>query len=142
VEPKKKMLFNPQESIDFHGNTGPFIQYTHARIRSILKHAGDFTVNPAPAGEVQLHGPEKALLAVLYNYPAVLAQAAAEMSPGVVANYVFELAKAFNHFYHEHSILKEDNEAQRHFRLMLSMLTANVIRSGFGLMGIRVPERM
>lgn len=142
VEPKKKMLFNPQESIDFQGNTGPFIQYTHARIKSILRNAAAESLDHAELGRITLHAPEKALITLLYDYPAVVSQAAHEMSPGVIANYVFELAKAFNHFYHEHPILKESNEAQREFRLMICMLTAQVIRSGFGLLGIRVPERM
>lgn len=140
VDPRKKMLFNPEESIDFHGNTGPFIQYTHARIRSILRQVeihGDVDFS-----SVQLFGPEQKLVETLYRYPSVLADAGREMSPGVVANYTYEVAKAFNHFYHELSILKEENAEQRKFRLMLCNLTAHVIKSGFGILGIHVPERM
>lgn len=140
VDPRKKMLFNPEESIDFHGNTGPFIQYTHARIRSILRQVE--VTGDVDFSSVQLFGPEQKLVETLYRYPSVLADAGREMSPGVVANYTYEVAKAFNHFYHELSILKEENAEQRKFRLMLCNLTAHIIKSGFGILGIHVPERM
>lgn len=140
VDPKKKMLFNPEESIDFHGNTGPFIQYTHARIRSILRMAGNET-SPIEEG-VEMLAAEKQLAVLLHKYPQVIKEAGRELSPGVVANYVYEVAKAYNHFYHECPILKEPNQSIRQLRLMLCTLTANVIKSGFGLLGIAVPEKM
>jgi arginyl-tRNA synthetase len=142
VDPRKKMLFNPQESIDFHGNTGPFIQYTHARIRSVLRNAGQVNADDLDMEEVNLHEPEKKLLELLYRYPAAITDAGQQMSPGVLANYAYEVAKAYNHFYHELSILKESNAHQRLFRIMLCTLTAHVIKSAFAILGIQVPERM
>jgi arginyl-tRNA synthetase len=142
VDPRKKMLFNPQESIDFHGNTGPFIQYTHARIRSVLRNAGQVNADALDMKAVNLHEPEKKLLELLYRYPAAIKDAGQQMSPGVLANYAYEVAKAYNHFYHELSILKESNTHQRLFRIMLCTLTAHVIKSAFAILGIQVPERM
>jgi arginyl-tRNA synthetase len=139
VEPRKKMMFNPAESIDFHGNTGPFIQYTHARIRSVLRNAGTPVTTPLP---VDLLVPEKALLRTLHDYPATVRQAGNEMSPAVIANYSYELSKKFNQFYHELSILKEEDPARRNLRILLSAMTANVLQSAFGLLGIGVPEKM
>jgi arginyl-tRNA synthetase len=146
VDPKKKMLFNPQESIDFHGNTGPFIQYTHARIRSVLRNADAAgvkldagTFDPSAA---QLNTFEKAVISWAWRFAETVEEAGAEMSPGVVCNYVFELARAYNQFYHECPILKEPDANQRTLRLMLCSITANIIRSAFGLLGIGVPERM
>jgi len=141
VEPKRKMMFNPEESIDFQGNTGPFIQYTHARIKSILRNVDEKTLS-IDMKNIELHILEKEVIEILHAYPAVIANAGKEMSPGVIANYVFDLAKSFNHFYHELSILKEENINQRNLRVMLCMFTANNIKSAFGLLGIRVPERM
>jgi len=141
VDPKRKMLFNPAESIDFQGNTGPFIQYTHARICSILRNANAQNISFDPQ-KMQMKKLEKEVLGILYKYPVVIANSGNELNPGVIANYVYELAKSFNHFYHEHSIIKENNTDQKYFRIMICMFTANVIRSGFGLMGIKVPERM
>ena len=142
VDPRKKMLFNPQESIDFHGNTGPFIQYTHARIRSVLRNAGEVNAEALNMEAVNLHEPEKKLLELLYRYPAAIKDAGQQMSPGVLANYAYEVAKAYNYFYHELSILKESNAHQRLFRIMLCTLTAHVIKSAFAILGIQVPERM
>jgi len=139
VDPKKNMTFNPRESIDFNGNTGPFIQYTHARIRSILRKAGEevqFT------GPVSLHPKEADLLILLYQFPQVVSQAAGELSPSVVANYLFEVAREYNQFYHELNILKEENPVIRTLRLALSQLSATVIRNGMSLLGIDVPEKM
>ena len=141
VEPKRKMMFNPEESIDFQGNTGPFIQYTHARIKSILRNVEEKELS-FENGNIQLHPLEKNVIALLHEYPAIIANAGKEMSPGIVANYVFELAKSFNHFYHELSILKETNFDQRNLRVMICMFTANIIRQGFNILGINVPERM
>ncbi len=144
VDPKKNMLFNPEESIDFNGNTGPFIQYTHARIRSVLRKAGDERVGKAPesmAGAT-INEKEKQLLNTLYHYPAIVQEAAAEMSPARIANYVYEVAKEFNQFYHEHSILHEEDQAVSNLRLCLAALTARTIRDGMALLGIEVPEKM
>ena len=139
VDPKKNMTFNPRESIDFNGNTGPFIQYTHARIRSILRKAGE---EVQFAGPVSLHPKEAGLLILLYQFPQVVAQAAGELSPSVVANYLFEVAREYNQFYHELTILKEEDLNTRTLRLALSQLSATVIRNGMSLLGIDVPEKM
>ena len=140
VDPKKRMIFNPEESIDFHGFTGPFVQYTHARIKSILrKHPG--IINP-DLGAVGLLKLEKNLLILLEQYGAIIEQAAAEHNPSVIAIYVFNLAKSFNTFYTEHSVMNAESEEKKKLRLQLSEMTANVIASGMGLLGIKVPERM
>jgi arginyl-tRNA synthetase len=140
VDPRKKMLFNPEESIDFQGNTGPFIQYTYARIRSILRNANisDFSNTDG----VEMNEFENGLAQVLHRYPEVMTNAANEMSPGLLANYIYDLAKTYSHFYHECPIIKEPDQLKRNLRLQLCMMTANCIESGFGLLGIRVPERM
>lgn len=140
VDPRKKMLFNPEESIDFHGNTGPFIQYTYARIKSILRNAN--TPDVSNTEGVEMNALENGLAQILHGYPEALANAATEMSPGLVANYIYELAKAFSHFYHECPIIKEQDVLKRNLRLQLCAMTANCIQSGFGLLGIQVPERM
>jgi arginyl-tRNA synthetase len=143
VDPKKNMLFNPEESIDFNGNTGPFIQYTHARIRSLLKKAADRTVMPLKesfTGEMQPK--EIEILKLLYNYPTVVADAGSELSPAAIASYAYELAKEYNQFYQDISILKEEDTAKQSFRLSLSVFTASVISSAMGLLGINVPEKM
>lgn len=139
VDPRKKMLFNPAESIDFQGNTGPFIQYTHARIRSILRNAG---MPNEETHQVQLNAAELELVQIAHRYPEVIAIAANEMSPGVIANYTYELAKAFSHFYHECPIMKEADIHRKNMRLQISLLSGNIIKSAFGLLGIMVPERM
>ncbi|MGV3685697.1 MAG: arginine--tRNA ligase [Daejeonella sp.] len=141
VEPKKRLLFDPNESIDFQGHTGPFIQYTHARIRSVLSKAlyqGRLTQDYPQ----KLTALEKELIVDLAKYPEVIAAAAKEYSPAQIANYVFELAKLFNKFYHEESILKADDAAVRNFRLDLASATASVISKSMGLLGILVPDRM
>jgi len=139
VDPKKNMLFNPRESIDFNGNTGPFIQYTHARIRSVIRKAEAAVVMDIP---VSIHEKERELLVMLYQYASVIEQAAAEFSPSVIAGYMFDLAAKYNQFYHELPILKESDERQKRFRLALSELTSTVIKNGMGLLGIQVPEKM
>jgi arginyl-tRNA synthetase len=140
VDPKKKMIFNPEESIDFHGFTGPFIQYTHARIRSILRKTG------TDAAAVQLNQSllplEKALLMQLEQFPGVLEEAAREHDPSKLAIYVFNLAKTFNSFYTEHSIANAESEEKKQLRLQLAGLTAGVLKKGMATMGIQVPERM
>jgi len=141
VEPKKRLLFDPNESIDFQGNTGPFIQYTHARIRSVLtKAAYAGTENIAYPG--QLADTERDLIVSLSQYPQVLNNAAQEHSPALIANYVYDLAKLYNKFYHEAPILKSDDENLKTFRLSLSEASAAVLKKGMNLLGIQVPERM
>ncbi|MCA0427856.1 MAG: arginine--tRNA ligase [Bacteroidetes bacterium] len=141
VDPRKKMLFNPAESIDFQGNTGPFIQYTHARIRSVLRNGAGLETS-FEASSIAVSKAEKNLIKNLYQYPLVVAEAAREMSPGVVCNYLFDLAKSYNQFYHDHSILKEEDPAQRAFRLVLCDSVGRVIRHGGSLLGIGMPEKM
>jgi len=138
VDPKKRMVFNPEESIDLHGYTATFIQYAYARIRSILRKEtvpGEFTPTP-------LLPLERALTIILERFPAVLEQACIEMSPSVVAGYAFEVAKTFNSFYAEHSIASAETPEKKALRLALSQLTATVIRNSMNILGIRVPERM
>lgn len=142
VDPKKKMMFNPAESIDFQGNTGPFIQYTHARIKSILRNAGEVNALSFDSSKVQLSKIEKRLLVKLYQYPLIVKEAGRELSPGVICNYIFDLAKAYSSFYHDHQVLNEGNLDQRAFRILTCKLTAIVIQSGFKLLGISVPEKM
>lgn len=139
VDPKKKMIFNPEESIDFHGFTGPFIQYTHARIRSILRKAGEVPETQATTPLLPL---EKKLVVTLEQYGSMIQQAVADHNPSLIAIYVYNLAKTYNSFYTEHSVTHAESEEKKSLRLQLSLFTANVIRSGMGLLGIRVPERM
>ncbi len=143
VDPKKKMLFNPKESIDFNGNTGPFIQYTYARIKSIIRKVNaELTNTWYPAPDLVLQQKEKELIKLIYDFPAAVKEAGRELNPGVIANYVYELAKEYNQFYQEITILKEENEHLRNFRLALSGKVAEVIQSAMKLMGIEVPEQM
>ncbi|GAA4913032.1 arginine--tRNA ligase [Mucilaginibacter defluvii] len=140
VDPKKRLLFDPNESVDFQGHTGPFIQYTHARIKSVLNRAGvDFTERTSVS---TLAAEERELIVLLNQFPDIVAQAAEAYSPAVIANYVYELAKAYNKFYHEHSILQAEDEVSKKFRLQLSAASAKVIKKGMALLGIEVPERM
>lgn len=143
VDPKKKMLFNPAESIDFQGNTGPFIQYTHARIKSVLRKASEIGLPlTLEMAKVSLSPVEKQMLVLIHAYPATIKEAGQVFSPGILCNYVYDLAKTYNHFYHEHSILKEENTNQQALRLQICTLTAKIIRSCFNLLGIQVPEKM
>jgi arginyl-tRNA synthetase len=139
VDPKKRMVFNPEESIDFHGFTGPFVQYTHARIKSVLRKSEDRNQMSAGTALLKL---EKDLIVSLEQYPTIVEQALTEHNPSVIAIYVFNLAKAFNTFYTEHSVLNAESEEKKQLRLQISEMTANVIASAMGLLGIRVPERM
>ncbi|MBQ1648075.1 MAG: arginine--tRNA ligase, partial [Bacteroidales bacterium] len=142
VDPKKTMLFNPKESIDFNGNTGPFIQYTHARIRSILRKA---TVAFGPAdinAGVTPSAKEIRLVQLLSLFPAKVAEAGAALSPAVIANYAYDLAKEFNQYYHDTPILKEPDEAVLKYRLTLIDALARTLRSAMALLGIQLPERM
>jgi arginyl-tRNA synthetase len=145
VDPKKKMLFNPKESIDFHGNTGPFIQYTHARIRSVLRKWEfnvEQTLDGAFASENNWLPKERSLVFTLLNYPNVVAEAGRMLSPATIANYVYDLTKDFNQFYHDHSILQEESEQKRKFRILLTDLCGRVIKDAMFLLGIEVPEKM
>jgi len=140
VDPKKRMVFNPDESIDFHGFTGPFVQYTHARIKSILRKE---SVADYPGQEVgNLLPLEKELLIALEKYNSLLQLACSEMSPSLVANYVFGIAKIFSSFYAEHSVSRAESEGKKQLRLRICVMTAHIIKSAMGLLGIRVPERM
>jgi arginyl-tRNA synthetase len=145
VDPKKNMLFNPEESIDFNGNTGPFIQYTHARIKSLLRKAksrGIEVVSPQIDNIQSILPGEKAILKLLYEFPSAVSDAARNLSPAIIANYCYELAKLYNQFYQEIPVLKETDENVRNFRLELSGFTGDVIRHGMELLGISVPEKM
>jgi arginyl-tRNA synthetase len=139
VEPKKRMLFNPEESIDFQGNTGPFIQYTHARICSILRKGGK--INPVSTHS-ELVASEQELIYLLGEYKPTIAQAAANFAPSVIANYAYDLAKTFNKFYNEQTILSEENEVKRNIRLTLAELTGKTIQHATSLLGIVSPNRM
>ena len=140
VDPKKRILFDPKESVDFQGNTGPFIQYTYARIQSILRKA-DFDYSQNIAG-IELHEKEKELIKIIENYPEVIQLAAANHSPALVANYTYDLVKEFNSFYQNVSILGEENQDKKILRVQLSKKVSDIIKSAFSLLGIDVPERM
>lgn len=139
VDPKKRMIFNPEESIDFHGFTGPFIQYTYARIKSILRKEEILSSESSQPSLLKL---ERGILVILEKYPSVIIQAAKELNPSVVANYIFETARIFNTFYSEHSISNAETTEKKQLRLRLAVMTSNVIKSGMQLLGINVPERM
>ena len=140
VDPKKRILFNPEESVDFQGNTGPFIQYTYARIQSILRKAG--SRGDISVADYQLHGKEKAVIKMLQLFPEIIQQAADNYSPAIVANYTYELVKEFNSFYQNVSILAADSDVEKEFRVQLASGVSEVIKSAFSLLGIHVPERM
>ncbi|WP_300867798.1 arginine--tRNA ligase [uncultured Alistipes sp.] len=146
VDPKKTMLFDPRESIDFNGNTGPFIQYTHARIRSVLRKAQEAGVAFDGAPDAGVYGSfvadEVELVKMLTDYPAVVASAGENFAPSIIAAYAYDLAKLFNGYYHDHSILREEDAAMRRMRLQLAEQVARVLRAAMGLLGIDVPERM
>ncbi|TYP73524.1 arginine--tRNA ligase [Aquimarina intermedia] len=140
VDPKKRILFNPEESVDFQGNTGPFIQYTYARIQAILRRA-DFDWS-APVENIGLLDKEREVIKQLELYPEIIQTAARDLSPAVIANYTYDLVKSYNSFFQNVSIFGADNEAEMHFRVQLSNLVGVVIKSSFALLGIVVPERM
>jgi len=142
VDPKKRILFDPKESIDFQGNTGPFIQYTYARIQSILRKANFDDAVMSSALETFLHPKEKELIKQIELFPEVIQNAAEQHSPALVANYTYDLVKGFNSFYQNVSILAADNETEKAFRVQLSNLVANTIKNAFSLLGIKVPDRM
>ncbi|MFO7923854.1 MAG: arginine--tRNA ligase [Bacteroidales bacterium] len=144
VDPKKNMVFNPEESIDFNGNTGPFIQYTYARICSLLRKAeeqgiatGDYELQ-----DISLSGKETRVAALIHDFPLVVREAGRSCSPALIANLVYDMAKEYNQFYHDHPVIRESNMASRNFRLLLTELTGSVIKKGMGLLGIEVPDKM
>jgi arginyl-tRNA synthetase len=138
------MLLKPLEYIYFNGNPGPFIQYTHARIRSILRKANDADISLAESVDQKLVLSQKEtdLIKLLFDYPAIVEEAGKNYSPALIANFVYDMAKEYNQFYHDHTIVKEENEAIRNFRLLLSDKVSQVIKSGSSLLGMQVPERM
>ncbi len=143
VDPTKNMLFNPAESIDFNGNTAPFIQYTHARIRSMLRKGAESGIDlAAKLSQLSLNEVEKTLINLLYQYPKTVSAAGDNFSPALIANYCYDLAKQFNHFYQDTPIFKEEDAAKRLLRLKLSRWVSLVLRSGMALLGIEVPEKM
>ena len=144
VDARKNMTFNPKESIDFNGNTGPFIQYTYARIQSVLRKAKEAGISVSaqlPAG-IELSEKEEGLIQMVADFAAIVKQAGEDYSPSLIANYTYDLVKEYNQFYHDFSILREENEAVKIFRLALSENVAKVVRLGMGLLGIEVPDRM
>ncbi|MBX2888112.1 MAG: arginine--tRNA ligase [Ferruginibacter sp.] len=140
VDPKKRMIFNPEESIDFHGFTGPFIQYTHARIKSIIRKAGE--IPPLASCTQPLLPQEKTLAITIEQFPVVVQQSAAELNPSFLANYIYQLAKQFNSFYTDLSVLNAESEEKKILRLHFSVITAQVLKKGLNLLGISAPERM
>ena len=144
VDARKNMLFNPEESIDFNGNTGPFIQYTYARIRSILRkaEAAGIVIPDTLGSDYSPVEKEVELIQKISEYAAAVEQAGKDYSPSGIANYCYELTKAFNQFYHDYSILNADTEGEKIFRLVLAKNVAKTIKNGFALLGIEVPERM
>ena len=144
VDPRKSMTFNPKESIDFNGNTGPFIQYTHARIKSVLRKAVEQGIDFSSIEDTQLVISEKEsyLIQLITEFPGVVKLSGEEFSPALIANYIYELVKEYNQFYHDFTILKEENLKLKQFRLVLSETTASIIKTGMLLLGIEVPERM
>jgi len=144
VDPRKNMTFNPKESIDFNGNTGPFIQYTHARIRSVLRKAAEagMVLPEKILPDLTISTKESNLIQQVAAFANIVKEAGEQYSPALIANYVYELAKEYNQFYHDFSILREENESLRAFRLLLSESIARVIKNAMGLLAIEVPERM
>ena len=141
VDPKKNMLFNPKESIDFNGNTGPFLQYTYARIRSVCRRAAE-ELESCSYAEAVPNEKEQVLIQKIADFPSVVAEAGRSYSPALIANYCYDLAKEYNQFYHDYSILKEEDAATRCLRLNLSQLVARTLRAGVSLLGMEMPERM
>ena len=143
VDPVKNMLFNPAESIDFNGNTGPFIQYTHARIRSIVRKAEEQGIHDQePVAIASLNEKERAVIKSLHSMPGIIASAAENYSPAMIANYAYELAKNFNSFYQDTPILREEDTAVKTFRVQLCAVVAQAIKNTMHILGIDVPERM
>ncbi len=142
VDPKKNMLFNPEESIDFNGNTGPFIQYTHARIRSLMRKADIGESLPEISLSLEIEEKERELIQQISLFPQTVEEAGKNMNPGAIANYLYNLVKTYNQFYHEHSVLNEEDNEKRKLRINLSWQTGDIIKRGMWMLGIDVPERM
>ena len=144
VDPKKNMTFNPKESIDFNGNTGPFIQYTHARIQSIMRKAAEqgISIPTTLSADISLSVKEEGLVQQVAEYASIVKQAGDEYNPALIANYIYDLVKEYNQFYHDYTILKEENTDLKNFRLILSDNVGRVVKSGMSLLGIEVPDRM
>ena len=142
VDPQKNMVFNPKESIDFNGHTGPFLQYAYVRIQSLLKKAEAQNLMPNADSNIAISQNEVELVKSLYNYPEIIKNSADRRNPAVLANFLYELAGAYNKYYHETQILKEENDAFRNFRIFLSEKTGSILKSGLSILGIEVPERM
>ena len=144
VDPRKNMTFDPKESIDFNGNTGPFIQYTYARIQSIFRkaEANQITIQERAEVDTVMSEKEVQLMRMIANFPAVVTEAGKVYSPALIANFVYDLAKEFNQFYHESPIAVEEDEAKRSMRLLLCKASGNVIKNAMWMMGIDVPDRM
>jgi arginyl-tRNA synthetase len=145
VDPRKNMLFNPAESIDFNGNTGPFIQYTHARIRSIMRKAAERGLDcdaSTLGGELPMNAKEQRIVKILGQYPAIVAQAGEDLAPSLIANYAYDLAKEFNQYYHDTTVLGETDELVRKVRLVLVDTVSSVLEKASGLLGIVLPDRM
>jgi arginyl-tRNA synthetase len=144
VDPVKNMTFDPAESIDFNGNTGPFIQYTYARIKSVMRKAAESNISVPKSINTStgLKDKEKAILKYIYDFPSIVTDAGESYNPAIIANFTYELVKEYNQFYHDFSILRAEDEDARNFRLLLSYIAARVIESAFGLLGIELPERM
>ena len=144
VDPRKNMTFNPKESIDFNGNTGPFIQYTYARIRSVLRKAAEqgIVLPEQLPTTTTISEKEENLIQMIADYASVVREAGKEYSPALIANYTYDLVKEYNQFYHDFSILREENEEVKEFRLVLSANVAKIVKSAMSLLGIEVPERM
>mgnify|MGYP001106884374 FL=1 len=137
------MLFNPKESIDFNGNTGPFIQYTYARIQSVLRKAAEAGTEPQAAGiHIRISEKEQNLIKWIAKLPDVVREAGATYSPALLANYSYDLAKEFNQFYHDFSILKEEDREVKNFRLLLAKVCGEAIKNAMGMLGIEMPDRM
>jgi arginyl-tRNA synthetase len=144
VDPVKNMTFDPKESIDFDGNTGPFIQYTHARIRSIFRKARENGITIPDKSDVDLviNPKEKNILKMIHDFRGVIKDAGESYNPSLIANYIYDLTREYNQFYHDFSILKEPDKRVKDMRLLLSVLASKVIKKGMGMLGIEVPERM
>jgi arginyl-tRNA synthetase len=139
VDPKKNMTFDPSESVDFNGNTGPFIQYTYARIQSVIRKGSEVV---RESGKGQMNEKEIALVRMMYDYPDIVREASRTLNPSLVANFLYELAKEFNQFYHDHSILSAESSEQVSLRMLLAESTGSIIKKGMELLGIEMPERM
>ena len=141
VQPRKRMVFDPKESVDLQGQTGPYVQNAYVRVQSVLRKGGEQDLSPA-AGYQQLESQEKEMLNMIYGFPGLVQLAAEEYDPSSIANFCYDLAKAYHRFYHDHSILNAQSAEAKAFRLQLSQAVANVLRHGMSLLGIEMPERM